>query len=182
MATLVQREPHDSGADAGVASACPPAIEAGLYCLRGRATLDKLFAHGRPALLRLRAGNGASGWAFLIGADALRVRLQLGDDTFDTDRVALQHAWTGDYIALWRGPETLTEPLTPDGRGSAVDWVRAHLQPAYAGPAVLDAAMRDAVRTFQRAHGLDTDGVIGPETLLALAAREPGPQLRTHLD
>jgi len=42
--------------------------------------------------------------------------------------------------------------------------------------------MVDAVRTFQRAHGLATDGVVGPETLMALAASEPGPTLRTRLD
>jgi general secretion pathway protein A len=172
----------NSGADANVASACPPAIEAGLYCLRGTATLDKLFAQGRPALLRLRAPNGASDWALLLGADAVRARMQLGEATFDLDRVALQRAWTGEYVALWRGPETLVETPTPDGRGPAVDWVQAHLEPAYAGPAVLDAAMRDAVRTFQQSRGLATDGVIGPETLLALGARDPGPRLRTHLD
>ena len=69
----------------------------------------------------------------------------------------------------------------PDGRGPAVDWVHAHLDPAYTGPAVLDAAMRDAVRRFQQTRGLATDGVIGPETLLALAGRDPGPRLRTTL-
>ena len=80
-----------------------------------------------------------------------------------------------------RGPETLTETLTPDGRGPAVDWVRAHL-PDYGGPAVLDAQMREAVRAFQQSHGLSTDGGVGPETLLALGARDPGPSLRTSLD
>ena len=171
----------NSGADAAIAAACPPAIEPGLYCLRGTATLDKLFAQGRPALLRLRAPNEVGSWALLLGADAVNVRLQLGDEVFDIDRLALQRAWSGEYAALWRGPETLTDPLTPDGRGPAVDWVHQHLS-GYAGPAVLDVAMRDAVRGFQQSRGLATDGVIGPETLLALAARDPGPRLRTQLD
>ena len=150
--------------------------------MRGTATLDKLFAQGRPALLRLRAQDGTSTWALLLGADAMRARLQLGEDTFDLERLALQQAWTGEYAALWRGPETLADPPSADGRGAAVDWVHARLDPKYAGPAVLDAAMRDAVRGFQQARGLATDGVIGPETLLALASREPGPRLRTHLE
>ena len=105
---------------------CPPAIEPGLYCLRGTASLDKLFAQGRPALLRLRA-NRASTWALLLGADAVRARVRLGNDTFDIERVALQNAWTGEYAALWRGPETLVDAPSPDGRGPAVDWVHAHL-------------------------------------------------------
>jgi general secretion pathway protein A len=169
-----------SKADPAVASTCPPAIEPSLYCLRGLATLDKLFAQGRPALLRVRS-KGASTWALLLGADAVRARLRIGNDTFDVDRVGLQRAWTGEYAALWRGPDTLADPTTPDGRGPAVDWVHAHL-PGYAGPAVLDAAMRDAVRAFQQSHGLAADGVIGPETLLTLAARDPGPRLRASLD
>ena len=163
------------------AMTCPPAVAPGLYCLRGWATLDKLVAQGRPAMLRLRNGKRES-WALLLGADALRARLQLGGKIFDVDRVALQRAWNGDYAALWRGPESLATPPTADGRGPAVDWVHARLQPKYDGPAVLDAAMVDAVRAFQRAHGLAVDGVAGPETLMALAAGEPGPNLRTRLD
>ncbi|MUV14040.1 ExeA family protein [Noviluteimonas gilva] len=169
-----------SKADATLAATCPPAIEPGLYCLRGTASLDKLFAQGRPALLRLRA-NRSSTWALLLGADAVRARVRLGNETFDIERVALQNAWTGEYAALWRGPETLVDAPSSDGRGPAVDWVHAHL-PGYTGPAMLDEAMRNAVRGFQQSRGLAADGVIGPETLLALAARDPGPRLRTTLD
>jgi general secretion pathway protein A len=167
--------------DATAAMACPPAVASGLYCVRGRATLDKLAAQGRPAMLRLH-GDGASAWALLLGADALRARLQLGGEVFDVERVVLQQAWGGEYAALWRGPEALATPPTADGRGPAVEWVHARLQPAYAGPAVLDAAMAEAVRGFQHGRGLAADGVVGPETLMALASGEPGPTLRTRLD
>jgi general secretion pathway protein A len=48
---------------------------------------------------------------------------------------------------------------------------------------VLDAASIVAVRRLQTAHGLVADGVIGPETLLALSSRESqGPRLRRGLD
>jgi general secretion pathway protein A len=48
---------------------------------------------------------------------------------------------------------------------------------------VLDAQLLDAVRRFQRTHGLITDGVIGPETLMALsAAAGDGPRLRRPLE
>ena len=73
--------------------------------------------------------------------------------------------------------------------GPAVDWIhdrlrdRAGLALPEAGPAVLDAGSVAAVRRLQSAHGLVADGVIGPETLLALASRdEDGPHLRTGLD
>ncbi|MDY0023039.1 ExeA family protein [Arenimonas caeni] len=170
------------------AQACPPVLAPGLYCLRGRATLGKLAALGRPALLRLQSADGEA-WALLLGADAVRVRLWLGGGRFDTDRLALERAWTGDYAALWRGPDFLMPAPAPGDSGPAVDWIhdrlrdRIGLQSPEAGPAVLDGASLAAVRRLQEANGLAPDGVVGPETLLALSAREnEGPRLRRVLD
>lgn len=170
------------------AQACPPVLAPGLYCLRGRGSLDKLAALGRPALMRLRLGED-EGWALLLGADALRVRLWLGGGRFDTDRLALERAWDGDYATLWRGPDFLWPAPVAGDSGPAVDWIhdrlrdRAGLQSPEAGPAVLDADSLAAVRRLQDAHGLAADGVVGPETLMALSAREnEGPRLRRVLD
>ncbi|KFN48178.1 ExeA family protein [Arenimonas metalli] len=170
------------------ASRCPPVVSPGLYCLRGRASLDKLAALGRPALLRLSGPAGES-WAVLLGADALRVRLWLGGGRFDTDRLALERHWRGDYVAVWRGPAFLSTPPAAGDSGPAVDWIndrlrdRAGLADADAGPAVLDDASVAAVRRLQTAHGLAADGVVGPETLLALSSGDgDGPRLRRGLD
>ena len=170
------------------ADACPPALAPGLFCLRGRASLDKLAALGRPTLLRLQSREGDA-WAVLLGADAVRVRLWLGGGRFDTDRLALERAWRGDYAAIWRGPAFLATPPLAGDSGPAVDWIhdrlrdRAGLDTPDAGPAVLDAASLVAVRRVQTAHGLVADGVIGPETLLALASGDSdGPRLRRVLD
>ena len=52
-----------------------------------------------------------------------------------------------------------------------------------AAPAAAGAgALRDAVRNFQNARGLPTDGVAGPLTLMALANGLPGPRLLRALD
>ena len=170
------------------ASRCPPVIAPGLYCLRGRASLDKLAALGRPALLRLDRPDGEA-WALLLGADGLRVRLWLGGGRFDTDRLALERHWRGDYVAVWRGPGFLAPPPGPGDSGPAVDWIhdrlrdRAGLADADAGPAMFDAASVAAVRRVQTAHGLAADGVVGPETLMALASGDSeGPRLRRGLD
>jgi len=170
------------------AASCPPVLAPGLFCLRGRASLDKLSALGRPTLLRLQSREGDA-WALLLGADAVRVRLWLGGGRFDTDRLALERAWRGDYAAIWRGPAFLAPPPAAGDSGPAVDWIhdrlrdRAGLDTPDAGPAVLDDTSLAAVRRVQTAHGLVADGVIGPETLMALSSGDSdGPRLRRVLD
>jgi len=67
-------------------------------------------------------------------------------------------------------------PLKPGASGAVVEWISRRLHPAYlatsGAPAIFDAAMQDAVRRFQRDAGLSADGVVGPATLMALAAHE----------
>ncbi|MDR7134738.1 general secretion pathway protein A [Lysobacter niastensis] len=172
-------------ADAVAASACPAALAPGVYCVRGQARLDKLATQGRPALLRLQSG-GKEHWALLQGADAVTVRLSLDGVSVDTSRVALEHLWTGDYAAVWRGPAYFDAPLAMGAQGPAIGWIGKRLTPGYEPAqrpsATLDDAMIEAVRRFQRARGLDTDGVVGPETLLALSAGEMGPRLQRVLE
>ena len=149
---------------------CTPSIAPGLHCLRGQGQLDALVAIGRPLLLHLRGAEGER-WALLLGADATEVRLQVGNDVFDVGRVLFARHWDGQYLALYRAP---------DGIGSAVDmpaplreWIIARLggtpEPA-------------TVRAFQATRGIAADGVLGPETMMALAAAGDGPRLLRVLD
>jgi len=132
--------------------------------------------------------------ALLLGLDALDVRLQMHGEVLDVDRVALDHAWTGDYLALWPAPAALelapgalpVNAFATGASGPVIDWVAAQLQPRYlaasGAPARVDATLREAVRSYQRARGLASDGVIGPETLMALSSRDAGARLLLALE
>jgi general secretion pathway protein A len=100
----------------------------------------------------------------------------------------LERAWSGHYWAVWRAPPLPNGALRRGDAGGAVDWVRERLLETgdatfdVMGPAYYDAAMEAGVRRLQSAHGLVPDGIIGPETLFALDARdEEGPRLRRSL-
>jgi len=88
-----------------------------------------------------------------------------------------------DYLAAYRQlaatggwPQLPGGPLVrPGGADWRLPWVRQHLiqvgdlHSAYASAADhFDQATADALWYFQARHGLKTDGVLGPETLLAL--------------
>ena len=167
----------------GIASQCPFAISTDAYCLRARGPLDRLVAQDRPALLHLRNGTREAR-ALLLGADARNVRLSLDGRALEVDRLALSHHWSGEYTTLWRGPDGLVLPLADNSPSMA--WVRSHLTTRYLpvdAVAALDADLRAAVQRFQGDSGLASDGVIGPETLMALASRdEGGPRLLKGLE
>ena len=166
-----------------IASGCPFAISTDAYCLRARGPLDRLVAQDRPALLRLRNGPREA-WALLLGADARTVRLSLDGHALDVDRIALSHHWSGEYASVWRGPDALMLPLADNS--PAMIWVRDRLTTRYLpvdAVAMLDADLQAAVQRFQGDSGLASDGVIGPETLMALASRDKdGPHLLEGLE
>ena len=177
---LLQRWNAPAGIAPAALDACAPVLSPGLYCLHGRGSLDALAAQGRPVLLHLRADEQETR-ALLIGVDAVHARLLVGETPVDVSRLLLARHWQGEYTALFRAPDGVAGTLPWNAQGAAVEWVHARL-PDYAGPALLDARMAQAIRGFQQAHGITADGVVGPETLMALAERDDGPRLQRTLD
>lgn len=169
------------------AARCPPVLAPGVYCLRGSGSLAKLSALRRPVILRLADDDGQS-LAVLLGISKTRVRLAIGGETFDVARADLDRVWLGEYFSLWRAPDYVPMSLRRGDSGAAVDWLRERLNASNEarvdsdGPAYFDAGIEAGVRRLQSAHGLLPDGIVGPETLLALTARDPdGPRLRRRL-
>jgi len=137
--------------DVAIATQCAATLAPEVFCLRARGNLDALATIGRPVLLRLRTGR-RDAWAMLLGADATHVRLQVDDTVVELPRVALQRAWNGEYIAIWRQSPDAAVPPNPS-----------------------------ELRDFQASHGILADGVIGPETRFALSSSGGGPHLLTDL-
>lgn len=173
--------------NAASAARCPPVLAPGVYCLRSSGSLAKLSALRRPVVLRLADEDGQT-LAVLLGVSKARVRLAIGGETFDVARADLERAWMGEYFALWRAPEYVPQSLRRGDSGAAVEWLRDRLNATQEarvdsdGPAYFDAGIEAGVRRLQSAHGLLPDGIVGPETLLALTARDKdGPRLRRRL-
>lgn len=154
--------------------ACPPQPAPGWRCLRSRAQIEQLLQYDRPVLLRLRA-EPHTAWARLLGADTAGVRLALGEATLDVDRIGLAGVWNGEFLALWRAPDTL-EARHAAGDAVAAEWLRARLR----GEGVDATDLSAALRTFRARNGLRNDGALDPQTVFALTRRDPGPRLRSQ--
>ena len=164
---------HDaSGLPAGLFDA---ATGAGLACARGRGTWNNLRVLDRPALLELRI-DGVTRTVLLTGLDREHARVTVGGADYDVPLLALDGAWLGEYLLLWRPP--IAESALQVGYvGDSVAWLRAALdQPP---GQVYDAALEAEVRAFQHTLGLAVDGVAGEQTLMHLdgLSASPGPRL-----
>ena len=167
-------------ADVRTAARCPLVLGPGVFCLRGTGSLTKLATLRRPVILRLSEA-GREAWGVLLGINDSKVRLAIGGETFDTDWHALERAWLGEYYVIWRAPEFMAGTFRRGDSGPAVEWLEAQIasgeggrSDGLVGPAYYDGDMEAAVRSVQAAHGLIPDGIVGPETLLALSSRERG--------
>jgi general secretion pathway protein A len=162
------------------AARCPLHIYPGLSCLRLSGNIAKLRALDRPVLLQLHVGDRHP--VALLRAIGMRsARLDFGVPTRRDDPgsavvvvplTVLEGIWLGEFHAVWKSPEALPDTIKRGDTGPAAEWLR---EPLEAGaPAEVDADLEARVREVQARFGLSPDGIVGPETELALTSRDPG--------
>ncbi len=169
------------------AARCQTQVFAGLDCLRGHGTIDQLARFDRPLILILQNGD-TQAHALLQGVDENRVALAFAGERYVIEKARLGEIWAGEFAALWRLPASVPLRLHASDAGDGVAWVQRQLarmdgKTNEPGPAFFDAALEERVRKLQIAYGIRPDGIVGPETLFALAALDPqGPHLARNLE
>lgn len=164
---------------------CNFAPSAGLQCLGLRGTFSDIEAMNLPVVLELWDSEGAPYFAAVTHMRDGELTLHLGDTVLTVTPTALRDVWFGQYVVLWQTPPQYRGSISRGNTHATVSWLRVQLsalisddlssgQPDYFDP-VLDAA----VRSFQGAEGLLTDGIVGPATWIRLSARLdlPAPKL-----
>ena len=153
---------------------CDAASAAGWLCERHQADVwDAVLDHNRPSILELRRDNGFAGAAILLGISNERAQLWTGAAVCEVPVAALAALWRGRFSYLWQTPTGWTGPVSEGATGIVVtDIVRALsvLDGLPVPPlSVYTAAVAERVRTFQRARGLEIDGVMGARSWRALS-------------
>ena len=139
----------------------------------------------RPGILTLVQGT-AQQYAVLLALDDSSATVRLGGRTVRVRLAALAAWWRGDFATFWQVPPAYVADMRDGTGGAAVAQLSRELAQLdglpVTEPALLDAALRARVRSFQRLHGLRADGQPGPMTFLQLdsATSSSGPWLRAH--
>ncbi|MEE4305101.1 MAG: AAA family ATPase [Wenzhouxiangella sp.] len=160
------------GMDAGeVDRACGGEIVEGLACLQLRGNWSFVREIDLPVILRL--ADPADTFVLLAGLSAGDVLLRHGGQDWRVPRSQLDRRWRGDLLVAW--PDTGVVLKRGDS-GALVERMKrlaaeSAPQPWTGGvDGTYDEPFRDWVVAFQRRHGLNEDGVIGPATRLFLRA------------
>jgi len=175
---LAARWVGDGGAAplAGGDDPCQALARQDLACWQGSATLALVRQLDRPGWLTLQAAGGEPARVLLLGLGIDSARLQGPEATFEVPLPALATLWRGDFATLWRTPPGYETGAVRPGSPLA-GWLLAQLGAYQAGALPLDVPLRDRIEAFQRAQGLQPDGLAGPLTLMqlnrAVAVAEP---------
>jgi general secretion pathway protein A len=156
-------------------SGCSQAATAGYECVQQRGSWSGLKQFDRPAVLTLVDHKGAAHSVVLTAIEGDSVELSISGVSVTHPIDQVSDMWFGQYTLLWRPPNGSSHALGPGSRGLNVLWLRqslAEIDASYQTTAmasdIFDADLQQQVRTFQRDHRLDVDGVAGRQTQIII--------------
>ncbi|SCZ62080.1 ExeA family protein [Thiohalomonas denitrificans] len=157
-----------------VADFCQNVRTHGLRCLRGRASWKELRRLNRPAVLNFWSDDGVR-HVLLTGMQDQRAEFRVGDAQWTLPLTESDEFWRGNYLILWRPPDSEASLIGRRSSPWAVQWLWERLGGGVPVPESYTDTLREKVVDFQQQHALKTDGIAGPRTLIQLntAAADP---------
>lgn len=154
-----------------IREACNGDKRAGFACIRDEGNWSRIRRLGLPTLLVLHSDRMR--YLLLSGVGDTEVLVGVGDEARWIPREQIETWWLGRYLVSWPQAPDWPNEIRRGERGEAVEIVmelagRADMP--WTGEAEFDQAFESWLKDFQRRHGLEDDGIVGPVTLLHLMA------------
>ena len=156
-------------AAAAIREACEAGAATGWACLRENGSFARIRQLDLPVILRLQGPE--PGLLLLQGMAGERLLAGAPGDERAMPRQLLEDRWLGAYLVAWPQAANWPREITRGQAGPAVETVlrlAGLADQPYSGPASFGPDFERWLMAFQRRHGLDADGIVGPRTLLYL--------------
>lgn len=149
------------------------ARQVAMEALRVQASLDLVRRLNLPAIFEFPHpdGNGSRFMA-VVGVSTDEIRLSREGETFSVAPESLAGLWNGVAHIFWKNYYDYTGVIPISSPGDVILSLKIHLKalgfPIEEMSAAYDITTRSAVETIQARHGLAVDGMVGPQTKIAL--------------
>jgi general secretion pathway protein A len=157
------------GAAFTIQAACNGDNSLGYACLRDQGNWSKINRLGLPVVLVLQEETPA--YLLLQGVDADRLLVGTPDQMITVSRESVESRWLGTYLVAWPQAAGWPPLIGRGDKGPAVATIMAmatRVDEPYHGEQVFDAAFELWLKDFQTRNGLESDGIVGRNTLLHL--------------
>lgn len=155
-----------------ITTACQQAKSFSLRCLHKQGNLNSLKAHNRPAVLALVTSQGEMRYITITSIENDLATVFADNTEYTIKLKDLDQYWYGQFILLWRKPDSYSRAITPGTNGNIVNWLSTQfIDENFSSTAAYDARLIKKVKAFQAEHGLAADGIVGPVTIIHLNSR-----------
>ena len=144
-----------------------------MRCFISKGNLGTLKRLNRPATLRLFSTDGLEYYVTLETVNSQIATVKTANETKKVSIADLENQWSGDFLLLWKPPENFklnTKEISPADEQwlrSALSEVNVSGEPELEGFTFI-APLKEQIKTFQKTHGLEPDGIAGERTLILL--------------
>lgn len=156
-------------AGSALEAACTGSGSTGWACLRENGSLARIAQLALPVVLQLQGDQ--PGLLLLQGISDEHLLVGAPGATLTVSRRAVEDRWLGSYLVAWPQAANWPREIERGDTGPAVNAViqmAAKADQPYTGGPVFGAEFERWLVSFQLRFGLDTDGIVGPRTLLYL--------------
>lgn len=157
---------------------CQQARKISLRCLHRPGDLKTLKDLNRPAVLRVASPNNKRRYITISKINKDIATVYSGGKPFELTINQLNQYWHGQFILLWKTPDEYSAPIAPGTTDKMTRWLHKRFNPEANNPNnasggsltgnLYNQTIAEKVRTFQKEHHLNAEGIVGPMTIIHL--------------